>query len=159
MNLARENLSEAVVQRSAVSRVLSQQLAYLCHLHPIPGRGPSQMTTQHPRNQRSLSFSEAEWEVCRWSPPQSVGGAVRARVELPPPKSFRVRLCEEKTIGNKWYAAELNTTQRRKVGVLKEKQKRALIVGKYIIGPEEMTCHGKAEGKVVPKRFAQRMIS
>lgn len=158
MNLARENLSEAVVQRSAVSRDLSQLAYYLCHPPPIPGRGPSRRTMQHPRNQRSLPFSEAEREVCRWSPPQSVGGAVPARVELPPPKSFRVRLCEGKTRGNRWYAAELNTTQRRRVGVLKEKQKRALIVGKYISGLEEMMCHGKAEGMVVPKRIAQRMI-
>jgi hypothetical protein len=63
-------------------------------------------------------------------------------------------LCEEKTKGSRWYAAELNTTPRRKAGVLKGTQERALIVGKYIFGPGGMMCRGTAEGMVVPKRIA-----
>ena len=81
-----------------------------------------------------------------------------ANVELPPPRFFRGRLCVGKTKGNRWYAAELNTTQKRRVGVLKGTQMRALIVGIYIFGPGEMMYRGKAEEMVVPKRTVRWMI-
>jgi hypothetical protein len=67
-------------------------------------------------------------------------------------------LCEEKPKGNRWYAAEINTTQRRRAGVLKGTQMRALIVGIYIFGPEEMMCRGKVEEMEVPKRTVRWRI-
>jgi hypothetical protein len=51
------------------------------------------------------------------------------------------------------YAAGLNTTQRRRAGVLKGTQEWALIVGIYIFGLGGMMYRGTAEGMVVPKRI------
>jgi hypothetical protein len=83
---------------------------------------------------------------------------VAAKVELPPPRSFRGRLYEEKTKGNRWYAAELNTTRRRRAGVLKGTHLWALIVGICIFGPGEMMCRDKVEEMVVPKRSVRWTI-
>jgi len=61
-------------------------------------------------------------------------------------------LCEEKTKGNRWSIAELNTIPRCKAGVPKDTQKRALIDGKYIFGPGVMMYRDMEEGMVVSKR-------
>ena len=81
-----------------------------------------------------------------------------AKVELPPPRSFRGRLYEEKTKGYRWYAAELNTTQRRRAGVLKGTQMWALKVGICIFGPGEMMCRDKVVEMVAPKRTVRWQI-
>jgi len=107
---------------------------------------------QHPRNQSPFLFSEAGREVCRRSRPQSLDGEAAAVFVFPPPKSFQGCWYEEKTKGNRWRAAESDTTPTYRVGALKGKQETALIVGIYIIGPGEMMHPGTAEGMVVPKR-------
>ena len=57
------------------------------------------------------------------------------------------------TKGNKWHVAEPDTTPRRRGVALKVSQVSALIVGKCIVGPEEMTYRGTAEGMVVPNEM------